>query len=248
MHEAGYAAAGLEDWRYQLLPVPPDLFAETVRALPGAGFVGANVTIPHKEAALALADDATDAARASGAANVLTFRDGTIQADNTDAPAVLAALADVGYSPRGERALVLGAGGSARAAIWALREAGAAEVLVWNRTPERGRRIAEELGARAVDSAEPAQLLVNCTSIGLRADDDPFAELPLDADALGGYACVVDLPYGAHETRLVTAARAAGCAVVDGLDVLICQGALTFAHWTGHEAPLGAMRAAVRGG
>ena len=163
MHEAGYAAAGLEDWRYQLLPVPPDLLAETVRALPGAGFVGANVTIPHKEAALALADEATDAARASGAANVLTFRDGTIHADNTDAPALLATLDDVGCSPRDDRALVLGAGGSARAAIWALREAGAAEVLVWNRTPERARRLAEELGARAVESAEPARLLVNCT-------------------------------------------------------------------------------------
>jgi shikimate dehydrogenase len=247
MHEAGYAAAGLEDWRYQLLPVPPDLFAETVRALPGAGFVGANVTIPHKEAALALADEATGAARASGAANVLTFRDGKIDADNTDAPAVLAALQDVGYSPAGDRALVLGAGGSARAAIWALREAGAAEVLMWNRTPERGRAVAEELGARPVESAEPAALLVNCTSIGLDPDDDPFAALPLAADALAGYACVVDLAYGADETRLVAAARAAGSAVVDGLDVLIAQGALSFEQWTGHQAPVAAMRAAARG-
>ena len=93
-----------------------------------------------------------DAARASGAANVLTFRDGAIRADNTDAPALLEALADVGHSPAGNRALVLGAGGSARAAIWALRDAGASEVLVWNRTPERARRVAEELGARAVES------------------------------------------------------------------------------------------------
>ncbi len=115
------------------------------------------MTIPHKQAALALADRASEAASAIGAANTLTFHpDGTIAAENTDAPGLIAAL---GQSPRGMRVLVLGAGGSARAAAWALREAGASEVSVWNRTPERARALARDLGVRAVGDPEPADLL-----------------------------------------------------------------------------------------
>src|SRR5262249_17076888 len=143
----------------------PELFDETVRALGAAGFHGANVTIPHKHAALALAGEASGAAREIGAANTLTFgADGEIAAENTDAPGFIAAL---GGSPRGRRALVVGAGGSARAVVWALREEGAAEVSVWNRTPERARALADELGVRAVASPAAADLLVNCTSVGL---------------------------------------------------------------------------------
>ena len=146
MHNAALAAVGLADWRYLRLPLPPELFEETVRALAAAGFRGVNVTIPHKEAALALADEASDAARAIGAANTLTFEDGAIKADNTDAPGLLAAL---GEPVAGRRALVLGAGGSGRAAAWALAEAGA-EVAIWNRTPERARAVASAVGVRAV--------------------------------------------------------------------------------------------------
>ena len=246
MHEAAYAALGLEGWRYQLLPIPPDLFAQTVPALPGAGFVGANVTIPHKHAALAAADNASHAAREIGAANSLTFQDGAIEADNTDAPGMLAALAVAGAHPRGARALVLGAGGTARAAVWALREAGAAEVGVWNRTPERARGLAEELDARAVEAADAADVLVNCTAVGLDPDDDAFAAFPFTEADLAGYGCVVDFAYGAGDTHLVAAARAAGCTVVDGLEILVAQGALSFERWTGREAPVEAMRAAVR--
>ena len=117
MQNAALAAVGLAGWRYQLLPVAPELFNETVRALPGAGFRGANVTLPHKQAALALADRPTLRARAIGAANTLIFGDdGAIAADNTDAPALVSALP---FAPAGKTALVLGAGGSARAAVWA---------------------------------------------------------------------------------------------------------------------------------
>jgi shikimate dehydrogenase len=247
MHEAAYAAVGLEDWRYQLLPVPPPLLAETVRALPAAGFAGANVTIPHKEAVLALADEASDPARAIGAANTLTFAQGAIQADNTDAPGLRAALDAADHPPRGAGGVVLGAGGSARAAVWALREGGAADVAIWNRTAERARALAAELDARAVDTVTGgAEILVNATPVGLRPDDDPFAALPLDAASLSEYACVVDLAYGASETRLVAAARAAGATVVDGLEVLVRQGALSFERFTGRQAPLEAMRAAAR--
>lgn len=245
MHEAGYAALGLADWRYQLLPVPPELFAETVRALPGAGFLGANVTIPHKEAALALADEATDRTRAIGAANTLTFAaDGRIHADNTDAPGLIDALPG---DPAGERVLVLGAGGTARAAVWALRDAGAADVMVWNRTRARAERLCADIGGRVVDRAEPADLLVNTTSVGLQSDDDPFKALPLEADDLRGYPCLVDLVYGSKPTLLSTAARAAGAEVVDGLEVLVRQGAQSFERWTGHAAPLDVLRAAARG-
>src|SRR5215218_1956173 len=152
MHNAALRAVGLTDWRYQRLPVAPELFAEIVRALPGAGFAGANVTIPHKEAALLLADEATPAARAIGAANTLTFAPGgAVAADNTDAPGLLAALGDL----RPRSALILGAGGSARAAAYALAQAGAA-VAVWNRTPERARALAADLGVQAVGAAVAA--------------------------------------------------------------------------------------------
>ncbi len=113
MQRAAFAALGLDDWSYQLLPVPPELLAETVRALGGAGFVGANVTVPHKQAALALADRVTASARAIGAANTLSFAaDGTISAENTDAPGLLDALAGIGRDPAGATALVMGAGGA----------------------------------------------------------------------------------------------------------------------------------------
>jgi shikimate dehydrogenase len=165
MHNAAFAHLGMDDWRYQRLPVPPELFEETTRALAQAGFLGANVTIPHKQAALAIADEASDPALAIGAANTLTFAaDGAIAAENTDAPGLIAALE---LPPRGKRALVLGAGGSARAAAWALREAGASEVLVWNRTHERAEALARDLDVRAVRAPQAADLLVNCTSVGL---------------------------------------------------------------------------------
>ncbi len=154
IHNAALAALGMHDWRYQRLPVPPPLFAETTRALGSAGFLGANVTIPHKQAALALASRASSAAREIGAANTLTFAaDGTIAAENTDAPGLIAALEHMTDMPAHPRALVLGAGGSARAVVWALREAGASEVSVWNRTPERAGELARELGVRATPAA-----------------------------------------------------------------------------------------------
>lgn len=253
IHNAALAALGMDDWHYQRLPVPPRLFVETTRALAGAGFLGANVTIPHKQAALALAAQATPAARAIGAANTLTFAaDGTIAAANTDAPGLLAALA---CSPRDKRALVLGAGGSARAAAWALRDAGASEVCVWNRTAERAEALARELGIRAVKNAEPADLLVNCTAVGLlqapgversATDAEALNQLGLTFDQVGEYSHVIDLVYSSATTPLLAAAKAHGARIVDGLEVLVAQGALSFELWTSREAPLAVMRRAAR--
>jgi shikimate dehydrogenase len=254
MHNAALVALGLHDWRYQLLPVPPALFAESASALGQSGFLGANVTIPHKRAALELADHASEAARQIGAANTLSFApDGSTAADNTDAPGLIAALAD---SPRGLRALVLGAGGSARAAVWALREAGASEVSVWNRTPERARTLAREFGARAVARPEPADLLINCTSVGLEAaeiersatDSEALNQLGLTFDQLGKYSYVVDFVYRSGSTPLLAAAAAHGARTVDGLEILLAQGALSLELWSGRQAPLERMRSALREG
>jgi shikimate dehydrogenase len=244
IQNAALKAAGLAHWRYQLLPAPPALFRDVVGGLGAAGFRGANVTIPHKQAALTLADTASAQAREIGAANTLTIgADATVSAENTDAPALIESLP---FAIRGRRALVLGAGGSARAAVWALLDAGASEVSVWNRTPERARSLAQELGASPVTAATGADLLVNCTSVGLHRSDATLDQLPVSGDHLVDYGCVVDLVYGQGATRLIDAARARSVPVVDGLELLIAQGALSFQLFTGVEASRQAMRAAVR--
>jgi shikimate dehydrogenase len=250
MHNAALQALGMKDWRYQALPVPAELFAQTTRALGKAGFVGANVTIPHKRAALALAEQASKAARAIGAANTLTFApDGTIAAENTDAPGLIAALEQLVGLPARPSVLVLGAGGSARAAVWALREAGAREVSVWNRTPERAGALARELGVRAVSEPGDAEILVNCTSVGLeRSASEPAGlnQLGLTFDQVGEYSYVVDLVYRSGVTPLLAAAREHGARTLDGLEILVAQGALSFELWTGRTAPLDVMRRAAR--
>lgn len=244
MHNAALEALGLRDWRYQKLPIGSEDFTATVRALERAGFRGANVTIPHKEAALALADTASDTARAVGAANTLTFAGGRIAADNTDVQGLLDALGPERH-PGGRRALVLGAGGAGRAAVHALVEAGAADVMVWNRTFERAERLCAQLGGRAVRCAEPANLIVQCTAVGLKGSEDPFKRLPLDADTFEAGISVVDLVYRADGTTFLATARRRGADVIDGLEVLVGQGALALELWTGRPPPRDVMRSAV---
>ena len=246
MFEAAFAELAMEDWAYQRLPLAPELFEQTVRALGASGFLGVNVTIPHKHAALALADRSSEAARAIGAANTLTFgADGEIEAENTDAPGLIAALGRLPRMPAHPSALVLGAGGSARAAVWGLLGAGAASVSVWNRTPERAFALALELGAEAVTKPVQADLLVNCTSVGLQrsaTEAEALNQLDLTADQVGGYAYVIDLVYRDGLTPLLASARRSGVAAIGGLEVLVEQGALSFQRWTGMPAPLAAMR------
>lgn len=244
MFEPALRELGL-DWSYVALPLAPERFVETARALGDSGYRGINVTMPHKRAAHDLADELTPAAAAIGAANTLTYEDGAIAADNTDAGGFLDALdADVG----GLRAVVLGAGGSARAVVWALLDAGADEVAVWNRTRERAVALADELGASALERPRAADLIVNCTSVGLGGGD------PVEAAAAVGVAGIdpppvfFDLVYGAEPTPLARWARAGGARVVDGLEMLVRQGARSLERWTGREAPLEAMRAGARAG
>jgi len=258
MQTAALAELGLGGrWSYEAIEVAPEAFEALVRSLPGQGFAGVNVTLPHKLAALALADRASEAAREIGAANTLSFADGEIAAENTDAAGLLGAL---GADPAGRRALVLGAGGSARACVWALTRAGA-RVSIWNRTAARAEALATELGADAVEAAggrlaiAEYELLVNATTVGLEAANPVGAGaqagadlkgLPFAADSIRERQIVVDLVYGTVPTPLATAAGRRGARVVDGLEFLVHQGAASLRIWTGAEPPLEMMRKAAR--
>jgi shikimate dehydrogenase len=237
MMNAAFAELGL-DWHYVRLPVPPALFAEIVPALPASGFAGANVTIPHKVAAHDACDELSAAAAAIGAVNTLAFAEGRMVGDNTDAGGLIDAL-DTDLS--GASVLLLGAGGTARAAVWALREAGA-EVAIWNRTPERAAELASEFGVRHAPAIEPARVLVNVTSVGMRGEDLP-AQLDLERVAP---ELVADVVYGGEPTALALWAERRGARVVDGLEMLLRQGARSFERWTGRRAPLEVMRRALR--
>jgi shikimate dehydrogenase len=259
MHNAAFAHLGL-DWRYVPLPVEPTTHAvgEAVRGLRALGFRGANVTVPHKQAVIPFLDRLGPAAAAIGAVNTITVEhDGTLTGDNTDAPGFVADLRAHGVKPEGLRVLVLGAGGSARAVVYGLAEAGAAQITVLNRTPERAADLAAALqpafpacalgsGSRPGDLARcapKAQLIVNCTSLGMLPviDASPWEEeVPLAPDQV-----VYDLVYNPPHTRFMAQATVAGARAVGGLGMLIWQGALAFERWTGLHAPLDAMRAAA---
>lgn len=243
IQNAALRACGL-DWLYVKLPVAAELFAPVVGALSGSGYRGANVTIPHKVSALECASRATEAALAVGAANSLTFEDGEIVADNTDAGGLLDALRPC--SAHGRRCCVLGAGGAARAAVFALRSDGAGEVVVSNRTPERATALAREFGVQSRAGPGDCDLLVNATSVGL----DPAVDARLCLDQLGLTEVavpevVVDLVYRDGETPVCAWAREAGATIVDGLEVLVGQGARSFESWTGVPAPREVMREAA---
>ena len=251
MHNAALRELGLApQWSYQRLPVTPELFAETTRALGGAGFHGANVTIPHKQAALALATEASEAARAIGAANTLTFalRRDDCRGEHRRPGADRRDGARRALSPGPDRDGA-GAGGTARAAVWALREAGAREVSVWNRTPERARELASGFGARVVPLPESTDILINCTSVGLvppaSASESDLNLLSLEHDLVGRYSYVVDFVYAQGSTELLALAREQGVPTLDGLELLVAQGALSLELWTGRPAPIDVMRRAA---
>jgi shikimate dehydrogenase len=255
MQNAALEALGLGDeWTYEALDLEPGEFTARVRELPGQEYVGVNVTIPHKRAALELADQASAAATEIGAANTLSFGGGVIHAENTDATGLLSALPE---PPAGKRALVLGAGGSARAAVWAL-EGQAASVSVWNRTAGRAEKLVRDLGGptaggriAAIGAVEVRggtfDLIVNCTAVGM-GEEDPFALLPLDPERLDAGITLVDLVYAGGESRLILEARERSATVVDGLEVLVQQGGESLRLWTGMDPPLDAMREAARNG
>lgn len=247
MHNAAFAALGL-NWRYVAFPVEPARVAEAVRGLAAAGVAGINVTIPHKRAVIECCSSVSDAVRAIGAANTLVPDGaGGFRADNTDAEGFARALDEQApLDLAGEEVLILGAGGAARALAFILKRRGA-RVVVANRTPGR----AEEVGA---DDEAPfagpgrdaavrrAALVVNATSLGLHGDAVP-GELPLDAITPG--QVVADIVYRSAGTPWLDAVAARGARTVDGLGMLLHQGAAAFAQWTGQEPPVEVMRAAL---
>ena len=229
---------------YTRLPARPEDFAQALRALPEAGFRGVNVTIPHKLAALQLADEASDAARAIGAANTILFdAGGRVFADNTDGYGFIenlregAATHNRAWNPAAGPALVLGAGGAARAVIHALLEAGVPSIRLANRTRAKADALAAHFGPRIepVDWAARAAAtggaatIVNTTSLGMTGN--PPLELPLD-DA-PATVLVTDIVYAPLETPLLAAARSRGLATVDGLGMLLHQARPGFRAWFG---------------
>lgn len=225
---------------YTHVPTPPEDFAAALKRLVDEGWRGANVTIPHKEAALALADEATERARAIGAANTLLIGDdGRIRADNTDAFGFIENLKELAGAcwDREKPALVLGAGGAARAVIHALLEEGAPEVRLANRTAARAEALAEAFGARVrvidwpmAETVLPgAGLIVNTTSLGMAGQP------PLTLDLLGAddAAVATDIVYTPLITPFLAAAAARGLKTVDGLGMLLHQGRPGFAAWFG---------------
>jgi len=238
---------------YLPLEVAPEDLAAVLAALPRMGFAGCNVTIPHKQAALALAAGASPRALRIGAANTLTFLPGGgFAADNTDGEGFLASLAAgaPGFRPEGATALVLGAGGAARAVLDALLGAGVARLLLANRTPARAEALRAEFGPavtaipwqEAGAALAGADLVVNTTSLGMTGQPP----LPLPLDALHAGQVVTDLVYAPLETPLLAGARAAGATAVDGLGMLLHQAAPGFERWFGRRPEVdAALRAAV---
>lgn len=239
---------------YVPIGLAPEAFATGLRALPGLGFRGVNVTIPHKENALALADDATELARRIGAANTLTFdAEGRISADNTDGYGFIASLRQEapGWAPAAGPALVLGAGGASRAVIAALLDEGVPEVRLANRTRVRADGLAGHFGGRLVPvdwrdaehAARDAALLVNTTSLGMTSEE---AEMPLDLARMPRDLLVMDIVYGSAPTPLIAEARRLGMTGIDGLGMLLHQGVPGFERWFGRRPEVDAeLRAAV---
>jgi shikimate dehydrogenase len=251
MHNAASEALGL-DRVYVALRVAPADLAAAMRGLRALGVEGVNVTLPHKAAAVALCDELGHEARDAGAVNTLSFPpEGGMRGDLTDGLGLIAALPAVP-----ERAVVLGAGGSARAAGAALLRAGTRQLTVVARRLDTADRLADALaevapGAR-VDAAagvpeSAGGLLVHCTPVG---GISALKQLPVPADVIERMDAVADFAYRADgsPTPLAEVALAAGLPVVDGLELLVRQGALSFERWTGREPPLDVMRRAARSG
>ncbi|WP_184436961.1 shikimate dehydrogenase [Roseospira goensis] len=229
------------DGLYVPLAVAPETAEQALRALPALGFAGANVTVPHKELALRVCDSLTERARRAGSVNTLVVEDGGLRGDTTDGFGFLENLRHGVPDWRAEAgpAVVLGAGGSARAVCAALLEAGAPEIRLLNRTPARAEALAAALGGpitvaplvEAARALEGAALLANTTTLGMQGQP----ALDLDLAALAPEAVVTDLVYVPLETPLLAAARARGHRVVDGLGMLLHQARPGFAAWFGVE-------------
>ncbi len=227
---------------YVPFEVKPEKFETAFRGLKALGIKGVNITLPHKEKALELSDFIDSHAQAIGSANTLKITEEGVYAYNTDWVGFLKAVKKLTPQLRNLKVLVLGAGGSARAVLYALRLE-RAEVFLWNRTEERARRLCEEFGCfhikRPEDVLEEVELIVNTTSLGLKEEDPPI----FDYKKLNPRHRVMDIIY--KDTPLLKSARERECLYQDGLDMLLYQGMESFKIWTGYDVPYEVVKSSV---
>jgi shikimate dehydrogenase len=258
MHNAAFEALGL-DWCYVAFEVPPAALEAAVKSIAALNLAGVNVTIPHKEAALHLVDEMDELARLTGAVNMITNSGGRLKGYNTDVEGFRTALQLSGVVAAGKNALVLGSGGAARAVAVSLALAGVSRLVVVGRTLSRAQevaRLARQVSPSGIESdtavweqqaigaaIHSADILVNATPIGMhpRQDEPP----PITAEWLGPHIAVCDLVYHPRRTRLLQEAEKAGCKVVEGVPMLVSQGAVSFRLWTGQEPPAEVMEQAL---
>jgi shikimate dehydrogenase len=253
LHNAAFAALGM-DAHYEARDVSPEDLAEVVAAFRQPDCLGANVTAPHKQTVLVLMDDLSDEVVALGALNTIVNQSGRLIGANTDARGLARWMRQVGIEAAGRPALVLGAGGAARATVWALADVGASSIRVLNRTVEHAEKLVEalrptmantELSWGALEeAAEPTstnwRVIVNATSLG------HHGEAPVVHPGCYSRACVaIELAYNPPETGFMVAARQAGARAENGLGMLLHQAALAFERWTGQAAPMQAYAAAL---
>ena len=249
LHNAAYRELGL-DWVFVALEVAEGSTADALDATRVLGLIGLSVTMPHKSAAAAGCDELSEDAAALRSVNTVSMTaDGRLAGDSTDGEGFLRSLREAGHDPAGAAAVVLGAGGAARAVARALGRAGA-EVVVCARNPEAaaiaaglGAGRAEAWSARAA-AVSAASLVVNATPLGMAGGPRAQAAA-VSEEALHAGQVVADLVYHPRDTPLLRAARGQGAAVVDGLGMLVHQAALQIERWSGFPAPLAAMRSAV---
>ena len=255
MQEAAFQALGL-NWRYLTIEVLPEDLADAMRALRALNMRGINLTIPHKVAVLPYLDEISPAARLMGAVNTVVREGGRLIGENTDGKGFLRSLReDAGADPAGKRVLLLGAGGAARAIAVELALAGAARIAVANRTAQRGQALVDLLrdGAGAAADLLPwsgplsipadVDILVNATSIGLFPNVADRPEIDYDAIAPGAIVC--DVIHNPPSTPFLREADRRGARALDGLGMLVYQGAIGFKLWTGLDAPVDVMRRAL---
>lgn len=258
---AAFQAVGL-DWVYTAFEVPVGSVPGALDAMRVLDLGGLSVTMPHKADACAAVDERTREAEMLGAVNCVAWQGNQLVGHSTDGPGFIDALrVDAGWDPAGRRCLVLGAGGAARAVIVSLSLSGASEVIVVNRTPERGAAAAAlggpEVRVGSADEVDSAELIVDATPLGMAghptvtalhptADESSAVNpLPFDPERIGPGQLVVDLVYHPLQTSTLIAAEARGAVAVNGLGMLIHQAAHAFRLWTGEDPPLEAMSAAV---
>ena len=257
IHNAAIAALGL-DYVYVPFHVQADNLSAAIEGFKAAKVVGINVTIPHKQNVIPYLDEISREATLIGAVNTLIFRDGTISGENTDAPGFLQAMQEEGFDlPHGGSAVIIGAGGSARAVVVALALAGVGTICITNRTVSRAVTLATDLSEKTdasiygiglddpqlPNAVGTSQLIVNTAATSM----DVSHPLLIDPEWLAPQSIVYDIVYTPPETRLLQAAAEKDCHTIGGLGMLVHQGAIAFEKWTGVNPPVETMRQALQG-